>query len=370
MQVICFRNQPPDGWDERLFAAQSEAGLCQSTFWSRVIRKVDHAEPLFLEVHRDGQTTASLLVFCKLPWDRHKMRRKLGMRELFSGRWLGWLEWKDGPVFHQKEVNFECLALLLDWINNYVRKKRLLLISCMGFAHTSMICDSNAASRVFHEYGYESSKWATYLIDLRVDEDILWRNLKKKSARQAVNKAIRHGVTVRKLRNYDEIENKFYEPFARARSSAGMRPPPLHSFRTQVEEDREKYYTYFAAEASNGAVLAVRGFYAFNGVATNIMSATMPEARKAKIPAQELLDWELIKHAKGIGCRTYDLGGAHPNPTSPKEIGIRNHQKKWGGEYMEYNLYHKDMLPMLTRIGKSVRVMRNRVREEISLLRG
>ena len=75
MKVLCHEGEAPQGWDARLESAAVEAGLCQSSLWARVLRKVDNAVPLFLEVAAGGRTRASLLLFHKVRWDRARGRR-------------------------------------------------------------------------------------------------------------------------------------------------------------------------------------------------------------------------------------------------------------------------------------------------------
>lgn len=91
--------------------------------------------------------------------------------------------------------------------------------------------------------------------------------------------------------------------------------------------------------------MAVLGMLIFNGVAREIASAIIPEAYKQKIPAQDLLHWELLLEAKRLKCHTFDLAGVSPNPVSPKEKGIRRFKEKWGGQYIEYYTYKKNIIP-------------------------
>jgi lipid II:glycine glycyltransferase (peptidoglycan interpeptide bridge formation enzyme) len=102
-------------------------------------------------------------------------------------------------------------------------------------------------------------------------------------------------------------------------------------------------------------ILACLGMYVFNSVATENASSLSPLAYQNKIPAQDLLHWEMMLEAKRMGCHTFDMAGVNPNPQTPKESGIRRFKEKWGGKYVEYNIYHKDMMPWLN---KGVRIIK------------
>jgi hypothetical protein len=345
MQVVCYEGQPPDGWDERLYAARAEAGLCQSTYWARVIHRLDRATPLFLEVHHDGEVAASLMLFRKEPWDRRAMRRKRGLGEFLSGVWRGWLEWLDGPVLHAgEEVKIErALAALLVWVDEYAGKGRLSRISS-AFAHTSRWAAQDGVAALFAGRGYTTSRWATYLVDLEPEEDRLWYNLDK-AARKSVKKARSLGVQVRPISSLEALQASFYAPYCAIEAAAGRGVPPLSAFEVSWGEDREGYYRYYVAESAAGEILATLGMYIFNGVAVEIASSLSPQAFEQKIPAQDLLHWEMFLEARRASCHTFDLAGINPDPADPREAGIRRFKKKWGGRYVEYNRFGKAMGP-------------------------
>lgn len=359
MKVEFYISNPPDNWEASILSAGTETNILQSIQLARSLNKIDQSIPLFLRVIDDGNLIASLLLFHKVPFDLHKQRRKHDICTFISGMNHGWLEWQDGPVFHDEKKATPALTLLLDWIDSYARKNHLLLIQCNGFAHTSKFCNSDNIAQIFGSFGYKISKWGTYLINLKQDDEILWSNLKKTSARQAINKALRYNIEIRKIKDFSDFKKSYYMPFANTKQMEGIRPQPAYLFRIMAGEDKERRYSYFVAESSEGNTLATMGLYIFNDVATNIARAVMPEAIESKIPAGDLLTWEIIKYAKAQGCHTYDQAGVNPNPQTPKEIGIRKHQEKWGGRYVEYYKYNKEMLPWyLTKLKHAKNIIR------------
>ena len=106
-------------------------------------------------------------------------------------------------------------------------------------------------------------------------------------------------------------------------------------------DSNENGYSYWVAQSKDGIIYATIGLYIYDNVATQMGSIITIDALKNKIPAQDFIHWELFKYAKSQGCHIYDVAGVNPNPENRKEEGIREFKKKWGGEYTEYNIYHK-----------------------------
>lgn len=338
VRIVCYDNNPPQGWDKRVYNAKEEGGLCQSTYWARIIEKIDRARSIYLEVFdgRNNKITASLVILKKIPWDRGSMQKKRGIREMITGKWRGWLEWQDGPVVYSRdkiEIQ-EAISALLEWVDSYGRTKKLYNILSNGFTHTSRFVSDGEIAKLFVRYGYSASRWGTYLVDLRLKEDELWRKIKS-SARKSINKARGLGISLRAISSFDEYVNLYFLSYCKFKSIAGSMENMSSVWKIAWDEDIEKYYRYYVAETANGEVMATLGMNLFNGVATEVASSLNPKAFKDKIPAQDILHWEMILEAKRTGCNTFNLAGVNPRPQNAKEEGIRRFKEKWGGEYIE-----------------------------------
>jgi hypothetical protein len=344
MELTYFKDYVPTGWDERLHEVGAEAGLGQSTYWARVIQRIDQINPFFLEVVDNQQIIVSLLMFHKYPWNRHEMRKQIGLRELISGTWRGWLEWFDGPVIHtqQEEKIKDALHILLTWLEKYAYQHRVAYISG-SMPQTGRVAANTYIADIFLERDFTISTWATYLVDLSQNEADLWRNLQK-SARKNIKKAKSLGVRIKHISLLKTLEKEFYIPYCAIENAAGRSSPPFSTFEISWTEDQKQYYHYYVAESETGEILATLGMYIFNNVATEIASALSPKAVNERIPAQDLLHWEMFLTAKKLGCHTFNLAGVNPKPNAPKEEGILRFKKKWGGQYVEYHRFEKVML--------------------------
>lgn len=331
----------PRGWDEMLQTCPQESGFEQSVLWANLLRELDHARPFFLGVVKDGEPLAALLAFHHIPWDRARQAPKSGLRHWVSGSRHGWLQWHGGPTLYTENEGLagQALRLLLNWLDDYARKNRLIYIQG-AFTHCTIQGNADFIQSLFNQFGYQRRKWATYEIDLNQDEQALWRGLKA-AARKSVKKAQRGGLAVKQIQTIDELKTDFYASYHDFESAAGRATNPWSSFEATWRLDEQKLYRFFTARDGNDKVMAVLGMYIFNSVATEIASSLNPKAFEKKIPAQDLLHWEMIKEAKRAGAERFDLAGVAPKSESGKAGRIRQFKEKWGGKYTEYPIYHK-----------------------------
>lgn len=336
MEVIRLDSVQAADWDAHI-KGTSEANLGQSHYWARVMRRAYGAEPIFLAV----EGMAHLLLYQVANVDRRNLAGGPIWRAL-GNRLSTTLEWFDGPVFHQPALAADAAGALLSWIDDYLtRTPRVTQVRCNGLAHTGQHAGSEAIVQVFEQHGYEPDKWATLLVDLTADEETLWMDLHK-AGRKSVRKARREELVVRRITGLDDYLQNFYAPYAATHAATGSSINPPRVARVVFEEDADTgYYEYFVAESAEGRVLGLLGMYMFNGVATEISSALTPYAYEEKLPAQDILHWEMILYAKAHGCHTFDLAGIDPDPTDSKARGIRRFKEKWGGRFVEFYRFNK-----------------------------
>lgn len=179
-----------------------------------------------------------------------------------------------------------------------------------------------------------ANEHATYIIDLRgKTEKDLW-NTFERSVRKNCNKCERLGVTVKRLVSPMEVEAS-YIPILRAnRERMGFGMPPAYPNAIMWEALRshsallEVFMAYQGVEPLAGlGIIGRRGF--INEMAV----AQSNHCFEEKIPAHDLIKWEIIQWCLRRGVQQYDLTGVNPNPKSEKEKGIHRYKKKFGGNY-------------------------------------
>lgn len=332
MLSVVVASQPPTDWDQALLSAGEEASFYQSRCQAEAVHCLDGAEVAYFRVV-DGEATVAQALFEK-HWffDRARQRR---------GFFLPFLSCTHGPTILDHSRAEEILRALLGSLRGWALRRGVLWIQLNGFCPLGRYAADESMIQVLGSFGFRTGSWATLAVDLRKPEDELWGDLSR-AARKSVNKCRRLGIEVVCMESYDEFQAHFWSPYVRAEE---------HSGRTGFDYPRaywdiaRRHATFYVARGDDGQTLAALGLLTYNGVAKEISSAIMPEALERKIPAQDLLHWELLVASKSRSCHTFDLGGFNPEPKSAKEEGIRRFKEKWGGARLDYATYERNVLP-------------------------
>lgn len=327
MSNISISSLPPEDWDEMVQAAGIEANLQQLSFWGNLLAQWEEAVPHYVQFKDNGEILAQALFIERWSYDRVKHLKTSKSPTLTCF---------DGPVILRPGLVDEIIPIFLDVAESLGSKCRASTIQT-SFSQTSRWAAAQDIGDHFTDRGYASQSWATYLVDLTPDEDTLFMNLAH-AARKCIKRCRREGVITRTLTTHAEFLTEFLPCYNDMECASGR--TPTHCDPAMID-GWEDLYTYFLAE-KDGHPIAALGMFAVNGVATEIMSSISVSALKEKIPAQDLLHWELMLWAKRTGCHTYDLAGFNPTPKSPKEKGIARFKKKWGGEPVNHNVFRKE----------------------------
>jgi len=352
MSRIKVTKDVPCSWDELIKSAQNEANICQSRHWAEVIRILDKATPYFFEIKdSEDSVLAQALILKRYPYDSDRQRK------FFP---LPYLECLDGPVVFDHDRAKESIQLILKHVLRLARRNFASHINLTP-SHLSLYASDDGIANLYQEFGFEAKKWATYLVDLQKEEEELFKFISH-AARKCIKKCQREGLKIVSLKSYEEFEERYWQPYVEAEAYFSRK---ANRARKELwDEDKENYYHYYIAEDQQGETLAVLGMYIFNGIATEIASGLMPQAYEQKIPAQDLIHWEMMLEAKRLGAHTFDLAGVNPNPQAPKEEGIKRFKEKWGGRYVEYYAYRKNTIPMLKTINQWIKTLRITRRDE------
>ncbi|MDD6628223.1 MAG: peptidoglycan bridge formation glycyltransferase FemA/FemB family protein [Lachnospiraceae bacterium] len=169
----------------------------------------------------------------------------------------------------------------------------------------------------------------TFLLDISQEEEEILSKFEYKSARYAINKAIRDGVMVHKI--HTEAEKKQYMEFQKQFcEQKGI--PCLH------EEELESLVGYYAVSAENEYLGACAFIESGDGKTVRYKYG----ATKHKLNANEIILWEAIRDYRRSGFQFFDFGGCVP--TDDKESYYYRHyhfKKKFGGELIDSYTYFK-----------------------------
>ena len=221
--------------------------------------------------------------------------------------------WNFGPVIFDSNYNKEVSESFAD----FLFKNRYLPIG----SEAPLLGGSLSTMNQF----FISEKWATFLIDLSEEKEVLWGKLKE---RRNITRAQKAGVHVKQI-SYSDLE--YYRQVREE-----TKPVPLSTLQKRWNLLSEVGWTGFLAFIDDKPIGGILLSF-FNGYINEWGVARTKKDTVEKLYAQDLLKWKIIEWGKKNNFRYYDLTGVKPDLRDKKEEGIFHYKKKWGGKYIEFN---------------------------------
>lgn len=332
---------PTPEWDAITSSRPELAGFGQSSAWARIQTGYNNRRVLYLSGSDETQSESHFYVQCFVS----TLSRGSGMRNVLQKYHIlagSTLEILEGPIIQSDDpgVQEKLFTRYLDAVEATCQRQKIDSVKSPGFNHTNPLRDSEAFKNILTEKGYKVSRWGTYLLDLTPDLDKIFARLDH-HVRARIRKADESQVTVSEVQTEEEFRECFVSKFNSLQLINGRPERPDTSFLGFWQERDATCYHPLIAKAADGEIVGVLGSYRCNGVSIEITSALHPRCYTEKLPAQDLLHWHQIKLAKEDNSNYFDFAGVNPNPTNPKEAGIKNFKSKWGGQYVEFLRYEK-----------------------------
>ncbi|MFZ4796998.1 MAG: lipid II:glycine glycyltransferase FemX [Bacteroidia bacterium] len=221
-------------------------------------------------------------------------------------------------------------------------------------------------SVVYQSYKCNLGKCGTFLIDLTKDIEIIYKNFSK-GHKSSIQKAIKLEVEVSIYKSREAIpyiseylktQEKLYQ---RRKDSFSILYLKDEKFLTNIFDT--KYNNVYFAVARYKNQTAATGV--FVSIANKIFyySGNSDYELVRESQAANILQYEMIKHAKSLGLEIFDLGGAdiEINPDS-EEYGVTVFKKGFGGDLAVYD-YGKIIVNPFTSniISKLIKLQKNSV---------
>ena len=180
---------------------------------------------------------------------------------------------------------------------------------------------------------FDCVKIVTSTINLEQDILLIWENLKKKSCRYAIKRAIRDGIKIKINEDYEEFYD-IYKQFIKSKKTFLGIPENLYTIR--------KYGTLFVAEY-NGELIGGHVYLEDGDTILYWISATKrfendTDKRTIIGNAAHLLHWEAINYAKQMGIKEFDMGGLFVKTLNDEANSIDSFKESFGGvRTIKYN---------------------------------
>jgi len=187
--------------------------------------------------------------------------------------------------------------------------------------------------------GFRCLDSTTLVIDLSQDLDAIWNNMKQKSCRYPINRAIKEKVQVRTDQDYGE----FHEINRNFRRWKGL---SLRGFSLKYFETLKKYSVLFTARL-DGEIMAGQLYLEDKDNIRLLLAASKRsevDREQATLVgcANRLMIWEAIKYAKEKGIKEFDFGGYYTGREKDEQKeGVNIFKKSFGGKLTTRYIYRK-----------------------------
>jgi len=310
--------EPDKNWNDRLL--QSKTGTFFQTKEFAWSKKLFGIEPVFLTFLENNGSIVGQMV--GLIYPRYDKKRKFGklLKSIPGTKKTLW-RWDYGPVIFDTEKQLEIEEKLQEFLK---AKKCRVWGSSHPFSKNSF---SN-----FHK-SFQTSSWATFILDLTEGRDFIWKNMDKHSTRKNIERSKSRNVTVKQMTINDLPI--FFELVKKSEKSEQI--TPFSILEEQWKILQPVGYTGFIALEGEDPIGTIK-VTSFNGYLYEFEVIRTQKDRIKKLYAQDLLKWNIIEWGIENNFMCYDLAGINPNPTTEKDMGIVRYKKKWGGNLVKYNL--------------------------------
>jgi len=266
------------------------------------------------------------------------------------------LNWFQGPIIHDTKNSDEILSCILTALDKIAKDNNVNLIS--GSSPPS----TNLSIHILKKYNYIVKPWISYITNIDKNTDEIYSSLHNKT-RYDIRKGEKSGLEFEVVSTKESLDCYLDLKYAGNKKLAKIKKHNesflKHSWNTSYQNDLEKM---FLAKLDGNPVAAIVAVL-YNG---NLVQSGVANSSRVNPYAGSFLTWNIIRWASENNYKTFDVGGANPNPTSDKEKGINLFKSKWASENVDYFLctkvFNKTKLNILNIINdpKSVKNKFNR----------
>ena len=335
----------PDYWNDIVRTYSHGGFLDTSNRFDEFIKCHPDTKMYYLIGHKNAREVG-WMAFCETYHGHDIVTLKSHLRPLkpICERTMRTFDCFTVPMVADDVEEGEIVTALIDAAENLARERGVFQMVHLRYPAPGRKPAPGLSSADFGSRSYKSLRHGTFLIDLSVGEEVLWKRLKRE-ARTGVRKAAKQGLSVRLGQGEKDIR-LFYEIFIenRVRDSQKGMPRPLYSYKIMHDHiqdlSRLGLLSLFFAE-KDGEVGSCTIVKNFNGRAMFNNHARSNKWYEGKYHDGDLLCWEMIKGSKQQGYSRFDMTGFDADPANDRQLGIKRFKSKWGGECVYYNIYSK-----------------------------
>lgn len=317
------------GWNKRLF--ESELGTISQINETGEQFTTNNQIPRYVKfLDSTGKIVGQLLMsetprFQEAPYKKKKLSNKLGkvsgLLKLANVK-TKLYRWSYGPVIFDKSYSNQVYTAL----GNYFLTEKSHQVS--GWQHP------------FHTEGlsglpknFEIVHWSTFVVDLSLSKDELFKNIEKNSGRKNIKRAINKGIEIEEIN--DENLYDYFTLLNADKPDRGGSNSNFNDFKKLWNSMKPLGRTGFVAKI-NSKILSGLTFSYISGHIIEGAVARSNSDKENSFYSQDLIRWKIIEWGVDNKMKWYNLAGFNPDLQTSKEEGIFRYKKKWGGQRFDY----------------------------------
>lgn len=316
-------------WNKRVMESRFGT-VFQTSDYGTYEKIVTKSEPIYVRFFNENeQLVAQILLFNSLR-GRGKITSLFGRGSLYStlskiSLLPRFTNWVFGPIIfdetYYREISESLANLLESWKTKFEGKIHPL----------------DEKFTFSENYNFHKNEASTFIIDLNQDLNDIFKNSDKKSVQKNIERSQERGVSISEITTSNDIQI-YHELLNQYRASSNLS--------TYAVEDTTAVFSLVQSTGYAGFLawyekIPIGGIFisTFNGYINEWGIARSGLDTEKKLYSQDLLRWKIIEWGKKHGCRFYDLSGVKLTDQSPKEKGIFQNKKKWGGKLVRYPIF-------------------------------
>jgi len=302
-------------WD-RIISSFDSKGLFHQSAWLDFIEKSQRCKRILLKIEESNKVIGYFPCF---------ILRK-GPFKILGSPLIGWSTEFMGPIVN-KDFNLENFLNALD---KYCKFQKIDHLEISNPVFNPEIMKSK---------GFQCRKGVTYIVVLSPEEEFMWKNLKQKSCRWAINKAIKNNLIVEDTNNPGIIE-EYYKQLMEVFGKKKLVPTYTIERAKTLFECLKKQNLLLALQVKYKNEIIATGLFPYDDRCIYFWGGASWSKFHHLCP-NELLHWTVITMAAKKGISKYDMGGGG------------KFKSKFGGKLTVTYHWYKSYNP-LAKIGRTI----------------
>ena len=329
-------------WDNQL-KRKNHSTTFQVACYNKPPQLMRNCKPIYLRLSDGGgNIVGQLSVLIDINDPRQKMNRfsKILVNKLNLGTRI---IWDYGPIIFDYNNQKKILESILTKLDQLADQYNIETIR-----GSSNPLNVECGVDVFKNFGYDCKLWSTYIINCNQKPNEFYDSLDKK-IKYDLRKAEQNDLVfevANKREQMDELARLRSKLLGRISPEAYTEYERDYTWNVLYKSELRKIFLVKHKDELIGGINAL----IFN---ENIVQTSVTNTRN-ELKGGIFLTWNAIKWSLKNKIKTFNLGGANPNPISQKEKGIDFYKSKWKGKKYHNFIFLKIRKPRKRKISSVV----------------